>query len=105
MSKKICSATEDVFLSYNWPGNVRELSNMIERTVITASKSTINPDDLPDPIKNYRRTSKGIFHFVTRFSFDRFKVTRVRLELLDAPAHGADTYGVAMIYGITLVNR
>jgi two-component system response regulator HydG len=34
-------------LAYPWPGNVRELSNVIERAVITAAGTAVEPGDLP----------------------------------------------------------
>ena len=34
-------------LAYTWPGNLRELSNAIERAVIMARESQIEPGDLP----------------------------------------------------------
>jgi two-component system NtrC family response regulator len=36
----------DALLAYSWPGNVRELENMIQRAVIMANGSSIEPDDL-----------------------------------------------------------
>jgi two-component system response regulator AtoC len=35
---------------YNWPGNVRELRNAVERSLLSASGSVIEPDDLPDKV-------------------------------------------------------
>ncbi len=32
---------------YSWPGNIRELQHTIERTVILASSSTLNENDIP----------------------------------------------------------
>ncbi len=32
---------------YTWPGNVRELVNIVERLLVSASKSVIEPQDLP----------------------------------------------------------
>jgi two-component system, NtrC family, response regulator HydG len=34
-------------MAYEWPGNVRELENAIERAVVLAEGSFIQPDDLP----------------------------------------------------------
>ncbi len=36
-----------VLLGHSWPGNVRELSNAIERALIIAQSSIIEPEDLP----------------------------------------------------------
>jgi two-component system NtrC family response regulator len=37
---------ERKLLAYWWPGNVRELENLINRAVVLASQSVINPNDL-----------------------------------------------------------
>ncbi|MEW6747648.1 MAG: sigma-54 dependent transcriptional regulator [Planctomycetota bacterium] len=37
-------------LRYSWPGNVRELENAIERAVILAPGSEIEPEDLPPAV-------------------------------------------------------
>ncbi|MBS1191320.1 MAG: sigma54-dependent response regulator, two-component [Rhodocyclaceae bacterium] len=37
---------EQVLMGYYWPGNVRELRNMLEQTVLLASRDTITPDQL-----------------------------------------------------------
>jgi transcriptional regulator with PAS, ATPase and Fis domain len=34
-------------MNYHWPGNVRELENVIERALILAQSSQIQPEDLP----------------------------------------------------------
>lgn len=35
-------------MGYHWPGNVRELKNLVERLMIMAPGSIIEPEDLPD---------------------------------------------------------
>lgn len=42
-------AALDVLTSYNYPGNVRELENMIERAVILAETTTLQPRDFTLP--------------------------------------------------------
>jgi NtrC-family two-component system response regulator AlgB len=41
-------AAEHVIRNYHWPGNLRELRNVVERAVILAGGSVIEPADLPD---------------------------------------------------------
>ena len=41
---------------YAWPGNVRELQNCIERAVALARFEQITVDDLPEKIRDYRRS-------------------------------------------------
>jgi two-component system response regulator HydG len=43
-------------LAYAWPGNVRELQNCIERAVALARFEHIAVDDLPEKIRDYRRS-------------------------------------------------
>jgi transcriptional regulator with PAS, ATPase and Fis domain len=43
----ISPATLSLLCEYAWPGNVRELKNIIERLVVRASDSAIEPRDLP----------------------------------------------------------
>jgi transcriptional regulator with GAF, ATPase, and Fis domain len=37
----------DIFLEYSWPGNIRELENVIQRSLIMATGTQIQPGDLP----------------------------------------------------------
>ncbi len=49
LGKKVTGFTEEalqILKTYNWPGNVRELRNVIERSIILASNSTISADVL-----------------------------------------------------------
>jgi two-component system, NtrC family, response regulator HydG len=43
-------AARRALLAYDWPGNVRELRNVVERAVVLAERTTIEPDDLPGQI-------------------------------------------------------
>ncbi|GAB4482639.1 MAG: sigma-54 dependent transcriptional regulator [Thermodesulfovibrionales bacterium] len=55
-NKKVTSIsreTMDILLSYGFPGNVRELENIIERAVILAQTTSIQPENLPQTIKLY----------------------------------------------------
>jgi two-component system response regulator AtoC len=51
------AATAEKLLGYEWPGNVRELQNCIERAVALAQYDKITVEDLPEKIRQYRRTS------------------------------------------------
>ncbi len=44
--KNLSNQAMDRLINYNWPGNVRELENTIERAVILARGTQIEPDDL-----------------------------------------------------------
>jgi DNA-binding NtrC family response regulator len=47
----------EVLTSYDWPGNVRELSHCIERSVILAATSVIEPDELSLTTKSAQQGS------------------------------------------------
>ena len=46
----------DKLLSYAWPGNIRELQNAMERAVALTRSETITVEDLPEGLRNYRRS-------------------------------------------------
>lgn len=52
----ISSSAAEKLLAYAWPGNVRELQNCIERAVALARFEQIVVDDLPEKIRQYRRS-------------------------------------------------
>lgn len=53
MPVSLARETSQRLLEYNWPGNVRELQNCIERAVTLSAHNTLEPDDLPERIRNY----------------------------------------------------
>jgi DNA-binding NtrC family response regulator len=63
------------FMVYDWPGNVRELRNMVERLVIMTAGQTIEPADLPPPLRlgepDDRRASVGQSLREARDAFER----------------------------------
>ncbi|HLG09522.1 MAG TPA: helix-turn-helix domain-containing protein [Gaiellaceae bacterium] len=52
----ISPAAAEKLLAYGWPGNVRELQNCMERAVALAQYALISVEDLPEKIRDYRRT-------------------------------------------------
>ncbi len=42
----------DQILRYDWPGNVRELENALERGVVLARGDRVEPEDLPEEVRN-----------------------------------------------------
>jgi two-component system response regulator HydG len=52
----ISAAAADRLLGYQWPGNVRELQNAIERAVAVTRFTELAVDDLPERIRDYRRS-------------------------------------------------
>jgi len=45
-------------LAYGWPGNVRELENVVERAVALAQEPLVQPEDLPQAIRERRMTAE-----------------------------------------------
>jgi two-component system response regulator HydG len=52
----IAAPAAEKLLAYAWPGNVRELRNCIERAVALTRFQEITVADLPEAIKDYRRS-------------------------------------------------
>jgi two-component system response regulator AtoC len=46
------AAAMKLLVAHSWPGNVRELENVVERAMVLAESERIEPDDLPDTIRN-----------------------------------------------------
>ncbi len=51
--KAISKEAMNILINYDWPGNVRELENVIERAVILQEGEQIQPEDLPDKVRNF----------------------------------------------------
>jgi two-component system response regulator HydG len=49
-------ATAEKLIAYAWPGNVRELQNCMERAIALTRFEQICVDDLPERIRDYRRS-------------------------------------------------
>ncbi len=54
--KGISEAVAGKLLDYSWPGNVRELRNVIERAVALTRLDQLSVDDLPEKIRDVRRS-------------------------------------------------
>jgi two-component system response regulator HydG len=52
----ISTGAAEKLLAYAWPGNVRELQNCMERAVALTRFEQITPDDLPEKVRDYRRS-------------------------------------------------
>jgi two-component system, NtrC family, response regulator AtoC len=52
----IAAPAAEKLLAYAWPGNVRELRNCIERAVALTRFEEITVADLPEPVRDYRRS-------------------------------------------------
>jgi two-component system response regulator HydG len=52
----LAESAEDALRAYSWPGNVRELQNCIERAIALTQHDKIVVEDLPDTVRDYRRS-------------------------------------------------
>ncbi len=52
----ISAPAADRLVNYPWPGNVRELANAIERAVALTSYEQITPEDLPQRVREHRKS-------------------------------------------------
>jgi transcriptional regulator with PAS, ATPase and Fis domain len=48
-----------------WPGNVRELAEVIEQAITRCQGPTVTPQDLPQALRNNRRSCRRIRHKAT----------------------------------------
>ncbi|WP_174581627.1 sigma-54-dependent transcriptional regulator [Candidatus Methylacidithermus pantelleriae] len=53
-SLRVSEEAWQLLYSYSWPGNVRELENAIQRALVFATGSSIEPADLPEEIRSCR---------------------------------------------------
>jgi two-component system response regulator HydG len=49
-------AAASKLVAYGWPGNVRELRNCMERAIALARFDHVTVDDLPERIRDYKRS-------------------------------------------------
>ena len=62
------------FISYNWPGNIRELEGVLERAILTASSTRIQPQDLGFSVQTDEKTSDLSPYYAARNGvLDRFE--------------------------------
>jgi transcriptional regulator with PAS, ATPase and Fis domain len=54
VAKEISPEAFALLMDYSWPGNVRELENVIERCIVTGTKTIVEPDDLAPEVRANR---------------------------------------------------
>ena len=62
---------------YDWPGNVRELKNVIERSVLYCNDEYIQEQNVPDSVRNPKRSDHGQIGFqgvMTLREMERMKI-------------------------------
>lgn len=69
--------------TYTWPGNVRELRNLCERVVILCGGREIQPENLPQEIRQPQKTPGGSFNLPPEgVRLDELEVTLIRQALV-----------------------
>jgi DNA-binding NtrC family response regulator len=51
-AREFAPHTLTLLAAYHWPGNVRELRNVIERAAVICTNRTLEPEDLPERLRN-----------------------------------------------------
>ena len=93
----IAPAALDLLVAYDWPGNVRELENAIERAVVMASSTTLEPKHLPASVRPSEAREGGlpVVPGATMAELERYAI----LKTLEAT--GGSTSKAAEILGIS----
>ena len=55
----LSEAARKTLQGYDWPGNVRQLKNVIERALVFATNSTLEPSDFPEDIRSTEAAIAG----------------------------------------------
>lgn len=70
--ERISPAAMAVLMQYDWPGNIRELENVMERAVIFAENSIIQPGNLPENLHGVQH-NRRIDDFIGTLSLKKGK--------------------------------
>jgi DNA-binding NtrC family response regulator len=95
--ESIAPAALDLLVAYDWPGNVRELENAIERAVVMASGTTLEPKHLPASVRPSEKSEGGMpaVPGATMADLERYAI------LTTLEATGGSTSKAAEILGIS----
>jgi len=66
LNKEVLGLTKEVeqaFRNYSWPGNLRELKNVIKRSVLLTTGSTIPLQVIPSEVVNYNNSTEDVMDF------------------------------------------
>jgi len=58
--RSFAPAALKLLMDYDWPGNVRELENVVERGVVLSTQELLEPDLLPEAIRNRTAGPAGL---------------------------------------------
>jgi DNA-binding NtrC family response regulator len=93
----IAPAALDLMVAYDWPGNVRELENAIERAVVMASGTTLEPKFLPASVRPSERTADGVppIPGSTMAELERYAILRTLEATGGSTSKAADMLGIS----------
>lgn len=72
----LAGPTIDVLLNYFWPGNVRELENAVYHAASMANGDIINPEDLPESVRQRQEQIVSDANFAKPFNEAKEEVIR-----------------------------
>jgi DNA-binding NtrC family response regulator len=94
----ISPETLDMLMKYNWPGNIRELRNVIERAMVGAKGSRIDPGDLSFPF----HPSSGV---VEDESLEAIEKNHIQNILSRTAGNVSQAAAILKISRLTLYNK
>ena len=103
----ISDAAIDKLTEYGWPGNVRELENVVERSMVMASRETLEADDIRLDMNLRPRHVQGELALPEGMSLDTFEQELIKNALKKADgnkSHAARLLGLtrnALRYRLT----
>lgn len=87
--KKFSREVVALFQTLPWPGNVRQLRNIVERLVVTVSRSVIGPQDLPQAFVNARKPNQA-FTIQPGMTLAQIEAELIRQTLLKITSNRAE---------------
>ncbi len=95
----ITDAGMDKLMAYHWPGNVRELENVIERSLVMATGTTLDADDIKLESAPRPRAQSGENHFLPDgMSLDQYEQDLIKEALRRADGNKSQA---ARLLGLT----
>jgi DNA-binding NtrC family response regulator len=95
----ITDAGMDKLMAYHWPGNVRELENVIERSLVMATGTTLDADDIKLESAHRPRGQSGENHFLPDgMSLDQYEQDLIKEALRRADGNKSQA---ARLLGLT----
>jgi DNA-binding NtrC family response regulator len=94
---RITDAALAQLVRYDWPGNVRELENVIERAVVLAEGTTIEPQHLPPEIAVQPKTSNvPVIPGSSMAEIERHAILKTLEAMGGSTSKAADVLGISV---------